>query len=122
MNRYIKVFLRLITWVDKTTGEEKSSYAWASQMGGTANVLGQERNVSVSFYIGGQRIASQSDSVTIWENDMTDEEFSIYQEMNKTVAFAKIEGQPGSPDCSTSIVSVEEYEAVPQEQRTSLFA
>ena len=121
-SKYIKVFLRLINWIDKTTGEERSCYAWSSQMGGTASVLGEERNVSVSFYIAGARIANQSDSVTIWENDMTDEEFSIYKEMGNTIAYAKVDGNPGSPDCSTSIVSTKEHDELPQEHRAQLFA
>ena len=53
---------------------------------------------------------------------MTDEEFKVYEEMNRTTGYARVTGQPGTPECTVEVITVQEYEAVPTDQRLPLYA
>ena len=120
--KYILVVLRLIKWADKSTGEERSSYAWSSNMGSQSTIHGTQENVSVSFFIGGQKIANQPDGITLWQNDMIDEEYQAYVDAGHDKGYAQVSGDPGSPDCKVEVISTEQYDSLPQDQRTPLYA
>ena len=120
--KYIFMMLRKIEWTDKSTGELKSSYAWSSSNGGTVKVHGKELNANVKFFINGEKVSNQSNGLTVWLSDMTPEEFKVYEEMGQTTGYARVDGQPGTPECTVEVITVQEYEAVPADQRLPLYA
>ena len=120
--KYIFMMLRKIEWVDKSTGELKSSYAWSSSGGSTIKVHGKELKGNVSFFISGEKLSNSSNGLTIWLSDMTDQEFSVYEEMNQTTGYARVTGQPGTPECTVEVITAQEYEATPADQRLPLYA
>ena len=113
--KYILVVLRLIKWADKSTGEERSSYAWSSNMGSQSTIHGTQENVSVSFFIGGQKIANQPDGITLWQNDMIDEEYQAYVDAGHDKGYAQVSGTPGAPDCKVEVISIETYNTLSEE-------
>ena len=120
--KYIFMMLRKIEWVDKSTGELKSSYAWSSSGGSTIKVHGKELKGNVNFFISGEKLANSNNSLTVWLNDMVDQEFAAYEEDCKTVGYARVSGTPGTPTCKVEVITVQEYDAIPTDQRLPLYA
>ena len=114
--------LRKIEWTDKKTGELQSSFAWSSSGGSTIKVHGKELKGNIKLFISGEKLSNQSNGLTVWLSDMTDEEFKVYEEMNRTTGYARVTGQPGTPECTVEVITVQEYEAVPTDQRLPLYA
>mgnify|MGYP003152007326 CR=1 FL=1 len=119
--KYILVVLRLIKWPNKTTGEEESCYAWSSNMSSQSTILGKQRDTSVSFFIGGQKLSNKPDGITLWQNDMSDQEYQAYVDDRRDKGYAQVSGDPGSPDCKVEVISTEQYDSLPQDQRTPLY-
>ena len=120
--KYIFMMLRKIEWTNKKTGVLESSYAWSSSGGSSVQVHGKELKGNISFFINGEKVSNQSNGLTVWLSDMTDEEFKIYEDDGKTVGYARVDGQPGTPTCKVEIITVQQYEAVPTDQRLPLYA
>ena len=75
----IPVSLTRINWVDKTTGEEKHSYAYSSNPRVTLTGVGPA-NISCSLQVQGQSSGNSENNITLWCNDMDEEMFNLYQD------------------------------------------
>ena len=109
--KYILVTLRLIEWTDKKTGEEQSCYAYSSGSSSTCTVFGSKTSASLSIRVGGERVNAPSSDVTLWMNDMTDEEFQLYRDAGNLQAYIAIQGDMANPSDS-KVISVDEYNAI----------
>ena len=109
--KYIQCYLRLITWTSKETGEEQSCYAYSSGSSSTCTVFGSKTSASLSIRVGGERVNAPSSDVTLWMNDMTDEEFQLYRDAGNLQAYIGIQGDMANPSDS-KVISVDEYNAI----------
>ena len=108
MWKFILVSLRLITWNDKKTGEEQSCYAYTSSSSQSANVFGSKMSASLNIRVGGERVNAPSSDVTLWLNDMTKEEFDLYEEAGNLQAYVGIQGDLKNPT-ATKVISSDDY-------------
>ena len=113
--KYILVTLRLIEWTDKKTGEETSCYAFSSGQTATSSVFGSKTSASLSIRVGGERVNKPSSDVTLWLNDLTDEEYDLYVESGNDTAYLAIEGDLANPK-SSKIITKEEFNALQEPQ------
>ena len=109
--QYILVTLRLIEWTDKKTGEASSCYAYTSGSSSTSEIFGSKTSASLSIRVGGERINAPSSDVTLWLNDMTDEEYQLYCEQGNEQAYLEIQGDLQSPT-SSKVISKAEFASV----------
>ena len=113
--KYILVVLRLIEWVDKKTGENSSCYAFTSSNASTATVFGSKVAGSLNIRKQGVRVNAPSDDVTLWLNDMTDEEYQLYCEQGNDQGYIAIEGDIQNPT-SSKVITKAEFAAVDSPQ------
>ena len=112
--KYIKCFLRLITWTSKDTGKESSCYAFTTSGATQHQVLGSTASSSLSIRVAGAKVnASQSD-VTLWMNDMTQAEYELYVEQGNDTAYFAISGDLQNPECD--VITTEQFNVVDSPQ------
>ena len=112
--KYIKCFLRLISWTSKDTGKESSCYAFTTSGATQHKVLGSTASSSLSIRVAGAKVnASQSD-VTIWMNALTSAEYDLYVEAGNDTAYFAISGDLQNPDCD--VITSEQFNAVQSPQ------
>ena len=119
--QYIKASLRLISWVSKDTGEENSCYAFTTSGANSAQVFGQKQATSLTARLAGKRINNASSDLTIWMNDLTEEEYQLYKEQGNLNAYIWIEGDITSPD-SYGVISTQEYNQLDTPETIHAFA
>ena len=112
--KYIKCFLRLISWTSKDTGKESSCYAFTTSGATQHKVLGSTASSSLSIRVAGAKVnASQSD-VTLWMNDMTQAEYELYVEQGNDTAYFAISGDLQNPECD--VITTEQFNVVDSPQ------
>ena len=107
--KFVKVVLRLISWSNKETGEQESCYAYTNSQAQTNSCFGEDTSGSLNIRVGGKRINAPASDVTVWLNDMTSEEFDLYQQAGKTTAYVGVQGDLSNPS-STKIISEQEFQ------------
>ena len=115
MYKFILVTLRLIEWIDKTTGEAQSCYAYTSGNASTSDVLGSKISSSLNIRVGGERVNAPKSDITLWLNDMTTAEYDLYVEQGNAQAYIGIEGDLSSPT-SSKVITKAEYDALTSPQ------
>ena len=120
--KYILVVLRLIKWTNKETNKEDSCYAWSSNMGSQSTIHGKKQDTSVSFFIGGQKISNQPNGITLWQNEMSPDEYQAYVDDGKDKGYARVSGTPGEHTCKVEVISIEQYDSLSEDQRPPLYA
>ena len=105
--KYILVVLRLIEWVDKKTGEASSCYAYTSSNASTATVFGSKVAGSLNIRKQGVRVNAPADDVTLWLNDLTEEEYQLYVDAGNDQAYLAVEGDIQNPTSSKVITKAE---------------
>ena len=106
--KYVQVSLRNISWTDKGTGENKSCWAYSSGQASKANIFGTESSASLNVRVNGERINNASSDVTLWMNDLTDEEAELYRQAGNDTAYIAIDGDLQNPT-SFSVISNAEF-------------
>ena len=117
--QYVQVALRLISWTDKTTAEAKSCWAYSSGQASKGNIFGTESSASLNIRHNGERINNASSDVTLWMNDLTDEEAELYRQAGNDTAYVAIEGDLQNPT-SFSVITNTEFAQL--QQPSMLFA
>ena len=118
MNKYIKCFLRLITWTDKTSGESQSCYAFTTSGASQHSILGSTVSSSLTVRVAGERVNSSQSDITLWLNDLTTAEYDLYVEQGNDTAYFSIEGGLDNP--KVQVISSTEFSAI--DSPTMLFA
>ena len=113
--KYILATLRLIQWVNKETGEEQSCYAYSTSGASSHKVFGADTSSSLSVRVAGKRVNQSASDVTLWMNDMTEEEYNLYVESGKHQAYIGIQGSLENPT-DTCVISTQEYNAIESPQ------
>ena len=108
--KYIKCFLRLITWTDKTSGESQSCYAFTTSGASQHSVFGAMVSSSLSIRVAGERVNSSQSDVTLWMNDFTTAEYDLYVEQGNDAAYFSIEGDLDNP--KAKLISTAEFNAI----------
>ena len=113
--KYILVALRKIEWKDKKTNEEQSCYAYTSSNSASATVFGSRVSASLTIKVGGERINEPQSQVTLWLNDMSDEEYDLYEESGNLNAYIGITGDLANPT-SSKVITTDEFNALQSPQ------
>jgi len=113
--KYILATLRLISWDNKETGEQNSCYAYTSSGASSYDIFGSSVASSFSARIAGQRVNSSQNDVTLWLNDMTEEEYDLYVEQGNTQAYIAVDGDVTNPR-DIKVISTQEFNALQNPQ------
>ena len=112
--KYIKCYLRLISWTSKETGESQSCYAFTTSGATQHSVFGSTTSSSLSVRVAGSKVNSSQSDVTLWLNDMTEAEYQLYVEQGNDSAYFEISGDLQNPDCT--VITSEQFNGVQSPQ------